>query len=141
MAQPCGLCPSLVSFDEEYNLNFTIQDDSFHQPCSSCNDDEYRAIDLCTWCEHLRLRHLIRCVEVHDIWPRQRNARPWAPSLPDYASYVQLLVPRTLLTSPLQMQRFRATNSMESRKEILVTFAQTAIFDWRIPLRESSFCL
>jgi hypothetical protein len=70
MAQPCEFCPSVVSFDEDYNPDFIIQDDYFHQPCPSCDDDEYRATDLCAWCEHLRLRHLVKCLEVHEIWPR-----------------------------------------------------------------------
>ena len=70
MAPSCDFCPLVVSFDEDYNPDFTVQDDYFHQPCASCDNAEYKATDLCSWCEHLRLRHLIKCVEVHDIRPR-----------------------------------------------------------------------
>jgi hypothetical protein len=62
----------------------------------------------------------------------QKNARPWAPRWPDYASYLRLVVPPTLLMSRPQLRRFETARKSDPRKEILVTFAQTAVFDWKI---------
>jgi hypothetical protein len=70
MVHPCDFCLQVVSFDEDYNPDFVVQHDYFHQPCASCDIAQYSATELCAWCDHLRLRHLIRCVEVHQIWPR-----------------------------------------------------------------------
>ena len=62
----------------------------------------------------------------------QKNARPWDTRWPDYASYLRLVVPHTLLVSSSHMQRFQTATKAEPQKEILFTFAQTAIFEWRL---------
>lgn len=70
MAEPCDLCQNVVSFDEDYRPYFIVQQDYFHRPCASCDNADYRMPGLCAWCEHLRIRHLIKCLRVHDVWPR-----------------------------------------------------------------------
>lgn len=70
MAQPCHFCQSIVSFDEDYSPDFVVQEDYFHQPCASCDIPEDKTTDLCAWCRHFRIRHLVQCIKLHDIWPR-----------------------------------------------------------------------
>lgn len=51
---PCHYCNSVTSGDARA---------AFHSDCSSCSDAERRHgnQDLCGFCRHLRLRHLVRC--------------------------------------------------------------------------------
>jgi hypothetical protein len=70
MLDSCDFCDEVVSFDEDYNQDFVVRRDYFHEPCASCDRAEYQISDLCAWCKHLRLWHLVKCVKVHDVWPR-----------------------------------------------------------------------
>lgn len=61
----CALCPSSVSYYSPSESGPSEQEryDLFHKPCSSCSVIDSQAYSLCGFCQHLRLRHLVRCVE------------------------------------------------------------------------------
>lgn len=65
MGEDCALCLSSVfSYSSsEYGPSEKARYDLFHQPCSACSVVDSRADSLCGFCQHLRLRHLVRCVE------------------------------------------------------------------------------
>ena len=41
----------------------------FHQPCDSCSLATIQSQNLCSFCQHLRLRHLVTCVPLKE-WQR-----------------------------------------------------------------------
>lgn len=87
--------------------------------------------DICSkWIDYAAIAAEGGCVA--NVTHAQRNALPWAPRWPDHASYLRQVVPNTLLAGSSQMQRFQDAIKSEPQREILVTFAQTAKFDWRI---------
>ncbi|KAM7203221.1 hypothetical protein V8F33_002212 [Rhypophila sp. PSN 637] len=69
----CSICESGVllildlCFDEDEALQRSqaLSGQLFHQDCETCNADvnTSKNFDLCAFCQHLRLRHLLRCLD------------------------------------------------------------------------------
>lgn len=105
---------------------YILNADMWIRPINVVPDD-----DVCSkWIDYAAIAAEGGCIA--NVTHAQRNVQPWAPRWPDHASYLRQVVPNTLLASSSQMQRFQDAIKSETQREILVTFAQTAKFDWRI---------
>ena len=65
MAEDCASCPySLIRNDESSESEATRQEryELFHQSCPTCSLAKFQDESMCDFCQHLRLRHLARCV-------------------------------------------------------------------------------
>lgn len=64
----CSHCASQVQFQSHlrsYGRTALTADqlkDIFHQPCSICTSSKFYDETLCSFCEHLRFRHLVTCI-------------------------------------------------------------------------------
>ena len=65
MDKNCALCLSSAFCHSRSEYGPPEQElyDLFHQPCSACSVLDSQADSLCDFCQHLRLRHLVRCVK------------------------------------------------------------------------------
>ncbi|KAF3052179.1 hypothetical protein E8E11_006864 [Didymella keratinophila] len=140
-ASALGSCGKLVFFDATLrgharfrSLEFCgtlapwykLNTDLTIQPLNIVPDD-----DICPrWMTYGAIAAEGGCVA--NVTNAQRIARPWAPRWPNYASYLKVVVPSTLLVSGSQLQRFKTASMSEPRKDTLVTFAQTTMFNWKI---------
>lgn len=70
MDEHCTLCISSASCLSRSEKGPSQQElyELFHLPCSACSVLDSQADSLCDFCQHLRLRHLVRCVK-----PETRN--------------------------------------------------------------------
>ena len=65
MDDQCVLCPSSLFYYAPSKSEPTGQEryELFHQPCSACSLTKSLEESMCDFCQHLRLKHLIRCVK------------------------------------------------------------------------------
>ncbi|EQL28281.1 hypothetical protein BDFG_08970 [Blastomyces dermatitidis ATCC 26199] len=72
MDEQCHLCQSSLFYYTQNDSEPTPQEryELFHQPCSStCSlptnprDKEAQDLDICDFCSHIRLRHLVNCIK------------------------------------------------------------------------------
>jgi len=65
MATSCDLCASACSYYAHTDSKPSTQEtyELFHEPCSDCTPAAPSEEVLCKICRHLRLRHLVRCVD------------------------------------------------------------------------------
>lgn len=62
MADACVFCPSSLVYDDD-EPTADERDELFHKPCSTCSSSNFQTEPLCSSCQHLRLRHLVMCVD------------------------------------------------------------------------------
>lgn len=65
MGGNCDLCLTSVTHYSrgEHGPSEQERHELFHQPCPTCSAVDSQADLLCDHCHHLRLRHLVRCVD------------------------------------------------------------------------------
>jgi len=65
MDEDCPLCPSSLFYYKHSESEPTGQErhELFHRPCPACSLAMSQEESICDFCQHLRLKHLIRCVK------------------------------------------------------------------------------
>ncbi len=79
MADDCAVCPSSLFYYRHSESGSTREErhELFHQSCPACSPVKAQDQSLCDLCQHLRLEHLIRCVEPENfkeiLFPLQKG--------------------------------------------------------------------
>ncbi|KAF2966463.1 hypothetical protein GQX73_g7085 [Xylaria multiplex] len=72
---PTGSCPICAGYIQQGKLDFEDQDaivpKVVHQNCPECDEFKADKSQLCSFCSHIRLPHLLTCGYVRDLFDRQ----------------------------------------------------------------------
>ena len=65
MAEECALCPSSLIYQIHSESEPTREErhELFHEWCPTCSPAKAQDESTCDFCQHLRLRHLIKCLK------------------------------------------------------------------------------